>query len=231
MKLLAIDSSSEACSVAILQGSEIIESWQLAPRQHTQKLLPMVDQLLAQASLSLGQCDAIAFARGPGSFTGLRVCISLVQGLAFGADLPVVPVSSLAALAQSAVDEQLVSPHDAVLAALDARMDQVYWAAYKQQDGLVQALFEEKLSAPELVSVEQAVSENSFIGVGPGFNYGERLALAKQCQRIEHDLLPRASAVAKLGAAAFASGIFCRADQATPTYLRDEIAWKKTAQQ
>ena len=107
MKLIAVDSSSEACSVAILQGDEMIESWQLAPRQHTQKLLPMLDQLLAEAALSVGQCDAITFARGPGSFTGLRVCISLVQGLAFGADIPVVPVSSLAALAQTAIDQQL----------------------------------------------------------------------------------------------------------------------------
>ena len=231
MKLLAIDSSSEACSVAILQGSEIIESWQLAPREHTQKLLPMLDQLLAQASLSVGQCDAIAFARGPGSFTGLRVCISLVQGLAFGADLPVVPISSLAALAQSAVDQQLVSTKAAILAALDARMDQLYWAAYEHKDGLVQALFEETLSAPELVSVDQSISEKSCIGVGPGFNYGERLPCAQHCERIEQDLLPRASAVAKLGSAAFAAGFFCRADQASPTYLRDEIAWKKTAQQ
>jgi tRNA threonylcarbamoyladenosine biosynthesis protein TsaB len=231
MKLIAIDSSSEACSVAILQGSEIIESWQLAPRQHTQKLLPMLDQLLAQASLSVGQCDAIAFARGPGSFTGLRVCISLVQGLAFGADIPVVPVSSLAALAQSAVDQQLGSPQSSVLAALDARMDQVYWAAYEQADGLVQALTEEKLSAPELVSVDEWGSEKSVIGVGPGFNYGQRLPCAQQCELIEQDLLPRASAVAKLGSAAFAAGLFCRADQATPIYLRDEIAWKKTAEQ
>ena len=231
MKLIAIDSSSEACSVAILQGSEIIESWQLAPRQHTQKLLPMLDQLLAEASLSVGQCDAIAFARGPGSFTGLRVCISLVQGLAFGADIPVVPVSSLAALAQSAVDRQLGTPQSSVLAALDARMDQVYWAAYEQADGLVQALTEEKLSAPELVSVDEWVSEKSVIGVGPGFNYGQRLPCAQQCELIEQDLLPRASAVAKLGSAAFAAGCFCRADQATPIYLRDEIAWKKTAEQ
>ena len=231
MKLIAIDSSSEACSVAILQGSEIIESWQLAPRQHTQKLLPMLDQLMAEASLSLGQCDAIAFARGPGSFTGLRVCISLVQGLAFGADIPVVPVSSLAALAQSAVDQRLGTPQSAVLAALDARMDQVYWGAYEQADGLVQALTEEKLCAPELVSVEALVSDKSFIGVGPGFNYGQRLPCAQQCDLIEQDLLPRASAVAKLGSAAFAAGLLCRADQATPTYLRDEIAWKKTADQ
>lgn len=231
MKLIAIDSSSEACSVAILQGSEIIESWQLAPRQHTQKLLPMLDQLLAQASLSVGQCDAIAFARGPGSFTGLRVCISLVQGLAFGVDIPVVPVSSLAALAQSAVDQQLVLPQSAVLAALDARMDQVYWAAYEQVDGLVHALSEEKLSAPESVSIKQFANEKSFIGVGPGFNYGERLACAQQYDLIEQNLLPRASAVAKLGSTAFSAGFFCRADQATPTYLRDEIAWKKTAQQ
>jgi tRNA threonylcarbamoyladenosine biosynthesis protein TsaB len=231
MKLIAIDSSSEACSVAILQGSEIIESWQLAPRQHTQKLLPMLDQLLAQASLSVGQCDAIAFARGPGSFTGLRVCISLVQGLAFGVDIPVVPVSSLAALAQSAVDQQLVSPQSAVLAALDARMDQVYWAAFKQVDGLVEALTEEKLSAPELLSIEQFTGEKSFSGVGPGFDYGERIPCTQQFEVIEKELLPRASAVAKLGGAAFTAGLFCRADQATPTYLRDEIAWKKTAQQ
>lgn len=231
MKLLAIDSSTEACSVAIMQGSEIIECWEIAPREHTRKLLPMVDSLLARSSLSLSQLDAIAFASGPGSFTGLRVCISVVQGLAFGADLPVVPISSLATLAQSAVDQQRVPAGAWILAALDARMEEVYWATYQQSGGLVEALGEESLSAPEAVQVTELCIGQQLIGVGPGFTYAKRVPCMRELASIEQDILPRASAAIRLAEVAYRKGDFCQADQAIPSYLRDEVAWKKTALQ
>lgn len=231
MKLIAIDSSTEACSVALLQDAEVIESWQLAPREHTQKMLPMVDDLLAQGALSLGQLDAIAFSRGPGSFTGLRVCTSLVQGLAFGADLPVVPISTLAALAQTALEQQLVAPQSAVMATLDARMDEVYWACYQQREGQLEAMSAERLSAPQAMVIEGLADGQSIYGVGPGFSYGERIGCVQQLEGIDMTLLPRASAVATLASTAFAAGHFCPAEQAVPTYLRDEVAWKKTTAQ
>lgn len=227
MKLLAVDSSTEACSVALMLGDELIESYQLAPREHTRKLLPMLDELLASAELSLGQLDAIAFARGPGSFTGLRVCLSMVQGLAFGAGLPVVPVSSLAALAQVALDADLLGEGDTVVASLDARMDEIYWGAYQCQQGLVGALVEEQLCAPEALTIEGLGGLDKPLGVGPGFNYGDRLACLPGLRGVDSDLLPRAGSVLRLAKAAYERGESCSAEQALPTYLRDEVAWKK----
>jgi tRNA threonylcarbamoyladenosine biosynthesis protein TsaB len=228
MKLIAIDSSTQACSVAILQGDEVIERWQLAPREHTRMLLPMVEQVLAESGLSLLQLDAIAFACGPGSFTGLRVCTSVVQGLAYGADLPVVPVSTLASLAQVMLERCELPAQAVVLAALDARMDEVYWSLYQSLNGLAEPLCAERLCAPEQVITE---TQHKLFGAGPGFVYAERFPCAEEFVLIDKELLPRASAVARLGAAAFAAGNYCRSDQAAPTYLREEISWKKTALQ
>ncbi len=230
MKLLAIDSSTEACSVAVSQQGEVLERYQLAPREHTQKLLPMVDQLLSEAGLSLQQLDAIAFARGPGSFTGLRVCLSVVQGLAYGAELPVVAVSSLAALAQTGFDRQQNAEHNTLVAALDARMNEVYWAAYQRVNGLAVAITEEKLSAPELLSISELEATGKVLLLGPGFVYSERMSLPGN-SKVETDILPHAAAVARLGVALFQAGEYGPADQAVPIYLRDEITWKKTGAQ
>ena len=124
MKLLALDTATEACSVALNIDGELTEHYELLPRRHSRELLPMVEKIIAAAGLSLTQLDAVAFGCGPGAFTGLRVATAMAQGLAFGADLPVIPVSTLAALAQQA-HRCYQSTH--VLAAIDARMDEVYW--------------------------------------------------------------------------------------------------------
>ncbi len=238
MKLLAIDCSTEACSVALYgsqpnsknkSGQTIAHNHELAARQHTQRLLPMVDQLLANTEISLNQLDAIAFGRGPGSFTGLRICLGAVQGLAFGAELPVIPISSLAALAQTAVNElpELRSDSIAILSAIDARMDEVYWGTYKQHQGLVSLVDDEHLSAPEQLYCPVDGTVKEIAGVGSGWNYAERIPGTRELSRFYPEVLPMAVGVAQLAYGELSAGNVLRADQAVPCYLRDEVAWQK----
>jgi tRNA threonylcarbamoyladenosine biosynthesis protein TsaB len=229
MKLLAIDSSTEACSVALLNDDELTEQYSLTPKEHTQRLLPMVDEVLSDSGCSLSQLDAIAFGRGPGSFTGLRICLGVVQGLAFGADVPVVPISSLTALAQTALDKQCVTADETVLAALDARMDELYWRVCRFENGLAVTIGDEHLSPPEHVVLPDKIE--TVIGVGNGWQYHSRIHGREQFSRFDDSVLPAASAVARLAARAFMAGQYCRADQALPVYLRDDVAWQKTNQQ
>jgi tRNA threonylcarbamoyladenosine biosynthesis protein TsaB len=233
MKILAMDCSTEACSVALLNASssgtvtEVVEQVEQAARQHTQRLLPMVAQLLADTETTLQQLDAIAFGRGPGSFTGLRICLGAVQGLAFGADLPVVPVSSLAAQAQSLLNQNIPLAADThILSTLDARMNEVYWAVYKNQAGRVELLGTEHLSAPEQLLVDD-VNARSLIAVGSGVAYQDRIPEANQFSQWQGDLFPSAAAIAELAVQEWLAGNSCAAAQAMPTYLRDEVAWQK----
>ena len=128
-RILAIETSSAACSAALSVDGEVVERDALAPRQHAALILPMIESLLAESGCAVGELDAIAFGRGPGSFTGVRIAASIVQGIAFAADLPVIPVSTLAALAFGAMRESSVPR---VIAALDARREEVYWACYER---------------------------------------------------------------------------------------------------
>ncbi len=234
MKLLALDCSTEACSVALLDDSsgevQINELFELAPRQHTQRILPMVDQLLSDCGLGVNQLDAIAFGRGPGSFTGLRICLGAVQGLAYGAELPVVAVSSLAAQAQAALDDQ--GPISGlILSTLDARMDEVYWGVFQQQHGLVELQGVERLSAPEQVGLQIATQTPAdFTAIGSGIHYATRMPVNNFSQQWCGEILPTAAAVVKLGYADFKKSGGRPAAEAIPVYLRDEVAWKKQSQ-
>ncbi len=235
MKLLAIDCSTEACSVALLtERGTVAEQFELAARQHTQRLLPMVDSVLAQTQVSLNQLDAIAFGRGPGSFTGLRICLGAVQGLAFGADLPVVPVSTLAALAQTALvggafDDAITRQSSfRMVSMLDARMDEIYWAIYRMSGDWVEIEGQEQLSAPELLSLTDTDDENAtFTAIGSGWNYANRIPCRARFSDAVSNVLPKASAVAMLAEREVSQGRLYRAEEALPSYLRDEVAWKK----
>ena len=130
MKILAIDTSTEACSAALLIDGDLQGVYKLAPREHSLLILKMIDGLLSDAGITVSELDAIAFGRGPGSFMGLRIAAGVVQGIAYAHELPVIPVSTLKAIAQRASEE---TRHQHVLAAIDARMDEVYWAAYSLQ--------------------------------------------------------------------------------------------------
>jgi tRNA threonylcarbamoyladenosine biosynthesis protein TsaB len=242
MKILALDCSTQACSVALLETHnterpDIVERFELAARQHTQRLLPMVDELLAATQTSLQQLDAIAFGRGPGSFTGLRICIGAVQGLAFGADLPVLPVSSLAAQAQAAVmqagqlelsnSEHGLAATSLICSTIDARMNEIYWAVYKQIAGLVEVVDKEYLTAPEQVLSAADSNMTAGIAIGGGYHYLQRLPASVQSLAWNQDVLPRASAVALLGLEDHLHNKGCSAQDALPIYLRDKVAWQK----
>jgi tRNA threonylcarbamoyladenosine biosynthesis protein TsaB len=224
MKLLAIDTSEDACSAALCVGDEILERFEIAPRRHTELILPMMDGLLAEAGLSLRGLDALAFARGPGSFTGIRIATSIVQGAALGAGLAVVPVSSLQALAQGA---RRLHGAGQVLSALDARMREVYWGAYRADDaGIMTEVVAEAVCAPEQVRVPEG---GAWFCAGSAWAaYGD--VLAERCglsEASDSDARVHAQDVARVAARRFAAGGAVAAEQALPVYLRDEVAWAK----
>ncbi|HLA75288.1 MAG TPA: tRNA (adenosine(37)-N6)-threonylcarbamoyltransferase complex dimerization subunit type 1 TsaB [Gammaproteobacteria bacterium] len=224
MKILALDTSTEACSAALSINGEISERFELAPRGHSQLILPMLNDLLREAGLALAQIDAVAFGCGPGSFTGLRIAAGVTQGIAFGADLPVIPISSLAALAQGAHRETGVAN---ILAAIDARMGEVYWAAYQCTNGLMQLIGDEGVFAPDKVPVPES---GMWHGIGSGWGaYGDALQhrLSDILGTCHADRYPRARDVALLAADKFSRGQTIGAEQALPVYLRNEVAWKK----
>jgi tRNA threonylcarbamoyladenosine biosynthesis protein TsaB len=224
MKLLAIETATEACSAALLVDGEIEQRYQVEPRRHSELLLPMMDGLLADAGLSLTALDALAFGRGPGSFTGVRIATGVVQGAAFAADLPVVAISTLAALAQRCHREQ---GQALLLPAYDARMGELYWGCYRAgSDGLVEAVGDELVVAPEELDPPDG---EGWFGVGSGWTtYGDLLSerLAPRILGFDAELLCSARDVALLGAAGFAAGQAVPAEQALPVYLRDRVAKK-----
>jgi tRNA threonylcarbamoyladenosine biosynthesis protein TsaB len=224
VKLLALDTTESACSAALWLEGRTVERFEIAPRRHSELLLPMMDELLNEAGVSLGSLDAIAFARGPGSFTGLRIAASVAQGAAFGADLPVVPVSSLQALARQCCR----SGSESVLAAFDARMDEVYWGAFAcGEDGIPQPLSEECVCAPADVEVPEG---GPWHGLGSGWtSYAEELkARVTDTLTLKADAQVHAADVAAIAAAVFSTGGAVSPEEALPVYLRDRVAWKKT---
>ena len=218
--LLAIDTATEGCSAALWCNGEIAEEFREAPREHGRLILPMVDRLLSSAGLELSQLDALAFGRGPGAFTGVRIAAGVVQGLAFGAGLPVVGVSDLAALAQRAFREK---GWRQVLACMDARMKEVYCGRFAVDPaGLARAVTEEAVLAPDHVG---APGDGVWHGVGRGFAaYPE---LAEGLVAVDPDALPMAADIVRLGADELARGSAVPAERALPVYLRSEVAWKK----
>ena len=220
MKLLALDTATEACTVALSLDGQVLERSETGG-QHAERILPMVDALLAEAGLMLTQLDALAFGRGPGSFTGLRIGAGVAQGLAFGADLPVVPVSSLAALAQG---------QDAarVLAAFDARMQQVYWGAYvRNAQGIMELQGAEGVFTPS--GIPLPVGE-AWVGAGPGwdaYHHAVQQHLGRCLAGWQQRCLPQARHVAALGVAGYRSGAAMPAEAALPIYVRDDVAVKQ----
>jgi tRNA threonylcarbamoyladenosine biosynthesis protein TsaB len=225
MKLLAIETATEACSAALLIDDEMALRYEIKPRGHSELILGMMDELLAEAGLSTKQLDVMAFGRGPGSFTGVRIATGVIQGAAFAADVPVVPVSTLAALAQRAYREK-GEPN--LLPAFDARMGELYWGAYRiGSDELVKPLFEEQVATADLVRLPL---DQEWYGVGSGWGaysvqLGERLG--QSLLGYKSEIYCSARDVASLAAADFNAGLAVSAELALPVYLRNEVAHKK----
>lgn len=224
MKLLAIETATEACSAALFVDGEVEERFQVAPRDHARLILTMVDDLLLDAGIAVGELDGLAFGRGPGSFTGVRIATGVAQGIAFGADLPVVPVSTLAALAQGALMD-LGAPRVAV--ALDARMGEVYWGAYMTRgDGIMVTAEAERVCAPEAVP---PLRDGVWLGVGSGWGpYGDILhhCCHERLDGMAPERYPAARDVAWLGVHGLRNGRAVAPERALPVYLRDNVAKK-----
>lgn len=213
--------------MAIYNGGEVISQRAFAPREHTQKVLPMVDELLAQSGLSLTQMDALAFGRGPGSFTGVRIGIGIAQGLAFGAELPMIGISNLMAMAQGVYRSQGA---EKVCVAIDARMTEVYTGTYQYQgDNQWQLLLEEEVIAPEhLAQNALLLSQTQMLTAGTGWDaYQQALAPIAQRATDSGILYPDAQDIVVLANEALKRGETQTAEQAQPVYLRDKVTWKK----
>jgi tRNA threonylcarbamoyladenosine biosynthesis protein TsaB len=220
-KILAIDTSTDACSAALLSGNKNLHRFVVAAKQHTKLILPMIHDLLTEAQLDLNQLDTIAFGCGPGSFTGVRLAASVTQGLAFVANIPVVKISSLRTLAQEVFVEL---GKEKILVAQDARMQEIYWGEYQiESAGIMQPTIPDQLLAPKQV---KAVSDKSFTGVGNGWkNYNDILIKRCNIPLIESKIYPQAQYMAQLAAADFIKGLTVSTQEAQPIYLREEVAW------
>lgn len=225
MKLLGIDTVTEACSVALWHDGAILTREEVVFQQHTERVLPMVQALMAEAETALSQLDGIVFDRGPGSFTGLRIGAGVTQGLALGLDRPVLPVSSLATLAQGAWRQD---GQQRVLACIDARQAEVYWAGFAVQNGVMQAMTAEQLGAANAMRIPP---HEAWFGVGTGFGrYPAELAalpgvkwlgVASQRYPLAQDMFP--SALQRWQQEQWLSPA-----DAIPVYLRDNVATPPT---
>ena len=218
--LLAVDTSSDACSVALSVGEHVFERHEVAPRAHTRLVLPMVRSLLEEAGMELADIDAFVMGRGPGAFTGVRIAVGVVQGLAFSVARPVVPVSSLAMMAQGVIEADADVSHVAV--AFDARMGEVYWGTYvRGDDDTAVVKGDEAVLAPDAVALPEA---GPWLGAGSGFAvYPEALTQRLGFARTLPDLMPRAVHALALGRRAWLNDEAVEAADAQPVYLRDRV--------
>ena len=227
MKLLAFETATEACSVALWIDGEVRERYEVAPRRHAELALPWADALLAEAGIARSQLDAIAVGRGPGAFTGVRLAIAIAQGIALGLDRPVVPVSTLAALALPAVR---TNPGAPVLAAIDARMGELYVGGFRLQGDALDVMLAERLLAPGGVEFDG----DGWQGVGTGFAAQDGALATRRADALVHvdaTALPHASDIARLAAVEFARNGGMAPERVEPAYLRNDVALTLVQQQ
>ncbi|WNV04399.1 tRNA (adenosine(37)-N6)-threonylcarbamoyltransferase complex dimerization subunit type 1 TsaB [Candidatus Methylospira mobilis] len=217
-----METATEACSAALYDNGTVIERYELAPQEHNRLILHMMEQVLAEAGLTLANIDALAFGCGPGSFTGLRIAAGVVQGIAFAADLPVAPVSTLAVLAAEALAE---CESDYAFPCLDARMDEVYWAIYRRSESLMpERIQNEQVLAPAMVRVAEPVSG---VAIGSGWTRYTQL-LTEQIGSgnlvgVLADRFPRAGWIARLGCDIYRQGACVNAENSQPLYVRNPV--------
>jgi len=226
MKLLAIETSTEACSVAVWIDGQVMERFEIAPRRHTELVLPWAGELLAEAGIAKSQLDAIAVGRGPGAFTGVRLAVALVQGMALALDKPVLPISTLASLALPAMPSDLAQQQDLrVLAAIDARMGELYLGLFRGDSRqLLTGVGEEWMAS---TAAPALALDFPVVGVGSGFAADSQAlvaALGGRLASFDSNALPHAADVARLAALAFERGEAIAADLLEPAYLRNKVA-------
>ncbi|MEX9843237.1 tRNA (adenosine(37)-N6)-threonylcarbamoyltransferase complex dimerization subunit type 1 TsaB [Providencia rettgeri] len=224
-RILAVDTATEACSVALWCEGDIISRFAISPREHTQKILPMVEEVLAEAGMGLNQLDALAFGRGPGSFTGVRIGVGIAQGLALGANLPMIGVSSLMTLAEGAFR---IMGHHQVLVAIDARMSEIYCAQY-QRTSAGQWLGEETEAVLLPDDFKSKVTGLSGLWgyAGSGWEAYPSLLNASITLANSHITLPDAQDMLPIAAQLWQQGKVVAVENVEPTYLRNEVTWKK----
>ena len=231
MNYLAIDASTEACSVALQVNGKMYSRYDLCPQSHSLQLLPMVDELLVEAGIKISQCDGLIFGRGPGSFTGVRIGVGVAQGLAFAADLPVFGVSSLQAMAQLAFMKGKVCKEGAgVIAAIDARMGEVYNCYFTlDENNIMQPQCAETVISPDKLAQHLAdVVHKTEYGVGTAWDaYSEQLSILKSNENSPDVLFPSAEAMLIIGVSSLEQGKGVAAEDAQPVYVRDTVSWKK----
>jgi tRNA threonylcarbamoyladenosine biosynthesis protein TsaB len=223
VKLLALETATEACSAALWVDGAVLERYALAPRRHAALILPMIDAVLAEAGLTLHQLDVLAVGRGPGAFTGVRIAMGVVQGLAFARDLPVAPVSTLAALALGAA---LDTGQTRIATALDARMGEVYWGTWMIDGETLEPLGLERVCAPAQVTAPPG----EWFGAGTGWlAYAPALSQRLTVSSWRGDCYPRASNVARLATDPARRNEWVNAEQALPVYLRNQVVGQPSA--
>jgi len=221
VKFLAIDTVTEACSVALWLDGEITAQEEIVFQGHTERILPMVDTLLAHTDTALSQLDAIVFDRGPGSFTGLRIGAGVTQGLALGLDRPVIPISSLATLAQGAWRQDKQTQ---VLACIDARQSEVYWAGFHLEQNTMIAITDECIGPADTIQLSDT---QLWFGVGTGFGrYASELAglSGVTWQGVQSQRYPLAQDMFPLALSAWHMQAWVQPANAIPIYLRDNVA-------
>lgn len=224
LKLLALETATEACSVAVWNDGDVLERYEVAPRRHAELALPWADLLLAETGIAKSQLDAIAVGRGPGAFTGVRLAVAIAQGIALALDRPVLPVSTLAALAMR-------TGAGRVIAAIDARMGEVYVGAFQRAGDSMAALDAECVAAPGSVVLPAG---DGWQGVGTGFAAAEGTLATRLASRFAHvdaTALPHAADVARLGARMFERGEGIAPERLEPAYLRNQVALTLVQQQ
>lgn len=217
--ILAIETSTEVASAALLRADKVVARATHGVQTHSETILPMIQALLVQADICLAQCDAIAFGVGPGSFTGVRTACGIVQGLAFGANVPVVPIVTLEAMAQACRDVAMQEQHD-VLAVLDARMGEVYWAQYR-----LHATGWQVVTEPTLSAATDIVAQGTVLLCGNGVAaYPDAFVGQPWVASVIADITPHATAIAELAVHAVLAGNTLPAEEAQPLYLRNKVA-------
>lgn len=222
--VLAIDTSTEQCSVALKVGDRTVTRSAITPREHSQRILGFVQEVLAEQQITLADINALVVGHGPGSFTGVRIGVSVAQGLAFSHDIPVIAVSTLAALAQQAIR---LHQAESIISAIDARMQEIYVAPYVNQNGMAQPLADAQMAPLEAISDQPwwPLVSASVVGAGTGWQaYGEALNPSQQVTVLDDVTLPLAEDMLEW---ALANGEPTTADQLEPLYVRNEVAWKK----